>query len=123
MVGTTGLRFCTVDFRRVGLNFLPDPTYIFLEEPDILQTIEGLLWQTTWRDIKGLLWQADLRQSSSKPPKKNFAPWLCPPSVVGFFLSRMYGEYTMQKNVSEMYRKNPQRITPLLKSLNPQILK
>jgi hypothetical protein len=56
--------------------FLLVATYIFLLNQDTLQTIEGLLWQATPRSNKDLLWQAGLKQSSLKPPEKNFAPWL-----------------------------------------------
>jgi hypothetical protein len=40
------LWICTVEIRERGAHFLHIPTYVFFKEPDILKTIEGLLWQT-----------------------------------------------------------------------------
>jgi hypothetical protein len=83
------LRVCKFDFRNSGTIFLRVSTYISLEEPDILQTIEGLLWQATLRYINGLLWQVDQSQSSSKPPEKNFPHGSVLPELWCSFLSRV----------------------------------
>ncbi|HXV20797.1 MAG TPA: hypothetical protein VD811_07405 [Desulfuromonadales bacterium] len=86
-ISETMLWLCTVDIRERRAHFLPISTYVIFKGSDILKTIEGLLWQTTRREKQGLLWQANPKQPSSKPPKKNFAPWLCPPRLWGFFLT------------------------------------
>jgi hypothetical protein len=66
------LCFCTVALRTVTMLTLRAPTFLFLKEPDILTTIEGLLWQTACEKHKDLLWQAGLYKHLQNLPKKKY---------------------------------------------------
>lgn len=64
------LRFRTVELRAVTKPILRVPTFLFLEKPDILTIIEGLLWQTVRAIRRDLLWQAGLYKHLQNLPKK-----------------------------------------------------
>jgi hypothetical protein len=99
------LCLCTVAFRGFAAHFLRILTCSFPEEPDILKTIEGLLWQTAWRQIRGLRWQADLKQPSSKPPEKISPHDSALPESWGFFVT----DFTMLTGLAwfQFWRKLP----------------
>jgi hypothetical protein len=97
------LCICTVHFCCITVHLLRVTTYIFLEETVILQTIKGLLWQTT------------PRQSSSKPPK-NFDPMTLSSQSCGVsFLSGLPGYSKHKRDAAKHCRAK----TIKLRTYNP----